>query len=145
MSSILIADDDPEVRRFLVRIVKRKFPGTKITTAIDGLEALQHLLGDSFDLGVIGQRMKKLNGLQVMRLIRRKDQFTNLVMLSDLPTGSIARQASIAGFQDFMEKPIVLRRVLNVLQRYLVMDVKQKSTKRATDVIKREERRDKID
>jgi CheY-like chemotaxis protein len=66
---ILIADDQPELRR-LLRIMLSRPEGWNVVVAADGEEAVQLFLEHDFDLVVLDQRMPKLTGTDAARRLR---------------------------------------------------------------------------
>ncbi|WP_282607441.1 response regulator [Pelagibius sp. Alg239-R121] len=61
MARILVAEDDRAVQSFVARALTHK--GHKVTTADDGVQALERLGSDSFDLLITDIVMPELDGI----------------------------------------------------------------------------------
>lgn len=82
--NILLAEDDSSMRRFIEIILKRE--GYQITTAQDGLEALQLALENKFDAVVADAIMPNMSGYDLCRMLRQNPQYQNrpFILLSGL-------------------------------------------------------------
>ena len=67
---ILIADDDPAVRRLLIRVVEGS--GFQAVTACDGTEAVHLASRESFALILLDIMMPKMDGLRTTMRIREE-------------------------------------------------------------------------
>lgn len=65
MARILIAEDDEALRNFLTRSLQKA--GHQVVAVGDGLEALPHLAGDSFDLLLSDIVMPEMDGLALAK------------------------------------------------------------------------------
>ena len=68
MTTILIVDDDDEIRELLEFDVAQS--GYFVDTAHDGLEGLNKALNNSYDLILLDVMMPKMNGFDVCKNIR---------------------------------------------------------------------------
>ena len=68
MAVLLVADDDPDVRTYLVTVLKRD--GHTVTEVGDGQAALEAIRDTDFDLVVLDVHMPKLTGLDVLARLR---------------------------------------------------------------------------
>lgn len=77
---ILIVEDSKEI----VKILEMYFALTKhqITVAWDGEEAYEQYVKGSFDLIITDYRMPKIDGLVLMRMIRKNDRETPILLIS---------------------------------------------------------------
>ena len=119
MVRILIADDDPEVCGFLRRIINSTISTVEIVVVEDGAEALEELLETSFALAILDVEMPQANGLEVVRVLRRREIETSIVLLTGWPTVEIARRAAVIGVQDFLEKPVIIAEIVNAVRHLL--------------------------
>jgi two-component system response regulator MprA len=69
VTSILIADDDPGIRRFLQRALSHQ--GYSVTTAANGKEALDAIGQDPPDLLILDLMMPVIDGWQVYEALQR--------------------------------------------------------------------------
>jgi CheY-like chemotaxis protein len=78
--SVLVVDDEPEVRRVLVQTLEEL--GHKVATAADGKEALARLEAQTFDLLMLDFAMPGMNGAQVAEAARRLRPDQKLVFVT---------------------------------------------------------------
>ena len=76
---ILIADDSETVRKHLATILTHA--GYQVSEATDGLEALEKLKGEGYDLLILDLQMPKMSGFEVLRIVKSGDAVPNLPVL----------------------------------------------------------------
>ncbi|HEX8443327.1 MAG TPA: ATP-binding protein [Allosphingosinicella sp.] len=79
-ASVLVVDDEPEVRRVLAETLQEL--GHRVTTASNGQEALAQLEAGSFDLLMLDFAMPGMNGAQVAEAARRLRHDQKLVFVT---------------------------------------------------------------
>lgn len=117
-TSILTADDDPQILRLVSRNLQLE--GYDVVTAIDGQEALEHLEAQKFDLAILDVMMPKLDGFDVTARVR---EFSSIPIIMVTARGQ--DQDKIHGLDlgadDYLTKPFsveeLLARVRSVLRR----------------------------
>lgn len=95
-TKILLADDDASIRRFLEIVLERL--NYDVTTAEDGLSAMQLALAGRFDLVVADAVMPHLTGYDLCRMLRQNPKYKDvpLVILSGLENNSETGDQCIA-------------------------------------------------
>jgi DNA-binding response OmpR family regulator len=123
-SRILVADDDRVVRRIVV--TKLSGLGYEVTDVEDGQEALDLLEGGQIpDLLITDQLMPRINGLQLVRIVRSSpdDDLATLpmIMLTSRQGEHDIIEGLKAGLDDYIIKPFspdeLAARVRTVLWR----------------------------
>ena len=114
---ILAVEDDPVNMQVLMNYLGSK--GFNITTAINGLEALEVIEGDSsFDLVLFDVMMPQMNGLEACKRIRQQFSRNELPIL--LLTAKTQPKDIALGFQaganDYLTKPFVQEELLARVQ-----------------------------
>ena len=66
----MVVDDEIEMRIALETTLKRE--GHQITLAENGKQALEKLNEDSFDLGLTDVKMPKMNGVELLKALKKK-------------------------------------------------------------------------
>ncbi|WP_407351651.1 response regulator [Luteimonas sp. R10] len=113
---VLIADDQYANRAVLTRILERA--GHKVQSANDGELALDILESGNVDLAVIDMHMPNLSGIDVIRQLRfmqAGSKRTPIIVLSADATLEAARQATEAGAQAFLTKPVMVTKLLETI------------------------------
>mgnify|MGYP001585977899 FL=1 len=123
---VLIADDDPQVRRLLSRLLTAK--GHRVTEAGDGKAALDAVRGEAPDVILLDVMMPELDGFEVCRRVK-SDPATALIhilMITSLTEREHRLKAIECGANDFLAKPVereeVWLRVRNALWARQSMD-----------------------
>ncbi len=80
MANVLIVDDDPGVLRALGRIIKRE--GYTVFESSGGVEALEVLGERNIDLAIVDLNMPDMNGIALMRWMRKAYSGVKLVPMS---------------------------------------------------------------
>lgn len=106
MSTILVVDDSPTIRR-MVRASLQSLPGMAFREAGSGLEAIETLVMTPADLIVLDLNMPDMHGLDVLRFVRDQDSFKTVPIVVLTTRGDEAsRQAALeAGATLFLTKP----------------------------------------
>jgi len=107
VARILVVDDENNIR-LMIRLALRA-DGHEVETAADGTEALEKFGdGGAWDLVLLDQRMPGLEGLEVLREMRRRSPAARVVMVTAFGTVDLASNALRAGATDFLRKPFTM-------------------------------------
>jgi len=103
---ILFVDDDPILREFAV--VHLSTEKAKVKVAGDGLEALQALNEETFDLVLLDLEMPNMDGFELLEKLRSTDQFRSLPVIVVTGREDVAAidRAFLAGATSFVVKPL---------------------------------------
>ncbi len=104
MANILVVDDENNIR-LTIRLTLQH-SGHTVQTAADGMEGLEKFgSGQEWDLVLLDQRMPGMEGLEVLREIRKRDPLARVVMATAFGTIDLAVEAMKVGATDFLRKP----------------------------------------
>lgn len=116
---ILVADDEPQIRRMLDAFLTRH--GYRVLQAADGVEALEHVLNEKPSLVVLDISMPHLDGLSVLKRLRASGVTTPVLIVSSHTEVSERVQGLKLGADDYLGKPFdnaeLLARVQALLRR----------------------------
>ncbi len=112
---ILIVEDEPYQREMLRDFLLEE--GHRITEAEDGEKALRLLGAGSFDLVLLDFRMPGMNGLEVLREIKRLNPEIDAVIITAYGTIETAVAAMKAGARDYITKPVDLDELSILIDR----------------------------
>src|SRR5215475_14614595 len=115
--SILIVDDEPSNLRILEQLLSRA--GYTVVTASDGAEALKRLEASPPDLIILDFMMPELNGLDVLKELRQRDDDTPVIIVTAYGTVERAVEAMHAGAYDFITRPLKPDHVTLVVRKAL--------------------------
>src|SRR5436190_9233707 len=114
--SILVIDDDEQVRKLLKQILQ---PDYDCTLTVSAEEALETLNTKEFDLVLSDINLGGMNGLELVPAILEKNPDTVVIMISGQHTIESAIEAMRVGAFDYVTKPLDLRHVAGALKRAL--------------------------
>ena len=105
MTKILVVDDDPEVRKFVVVILSAQ--GWECIEAENGEQALELAFASAPDLILTASMMSKMNGLEVVQRLRAdpRTKATPIVMLTARSRPEDMEEGLAAGADDYILKP----------------------------------------
>ena len=111
---ILVADDEPNLRRVLTAILQRD--GYDVVQAADGSEALD-LLDEDVDVVVTDLKMPRVDGMDVLR--HAANQFPSIPVIMITAFGSVdnAVAAVKAGAFDYIEKPFEQEQIRQIIDK----------------------------
>lgn len=102
---ILLVEDDASVCEMLENYLSKE--GFIITTSSDGEEGVREFLNNSFDLVILDIMMPKLNGMEVMRIIRDRSVVPILIMSAR--DSDVDKAIGLGlGADDYIPKPFSL-------------------------------------
>jgi two-component system, cell cycle response regulator len=112
---ILVVDDDPAMRRILVKVLTTA--GYDVSIASDGREALDHIRGECPHIVITDWDMPSLNGVELCRQVRGEDlpRYVYVVMLTGSYQVSLV-EGFDCGADDFITKPVDASELLARLQ-----------------------------
>ena len=102
---LLIVDDEPHIRQMMRMTLEPA--GHHVTEAASGEEALSLLRdGNIYDVVVLDQKMPGIDGLETLRLIKRRASHTRVLMVTAFGSIELAVDAMKFGATDFLRKPM---------------------------------------
>jgi len=103
---ILIADDDPILREFAC--VHLATPSVEVEVAEDGIVALERLRAGGIDLALIDLEMPRMDGFELIRVMRADEQLRHLpvVVVTGREDIVAVDRAYAAGATSFVTKPL---------------------------------------
>ena len=110
---ILIVDDDPVGLRNLARSLKKE--GSSITLASSGKEALKKIQNHRFDLILSDLVMEEVNGIDLLKHVKRNTPETEVVILTGFATVATAIEAMKKGAYHYLQKPFRLEELRSVV------------------------------
>ncbi len=103
-SSILIVDDEANLRRSLALVLQKA--GYMVTNASSGQEAIQSLQSNIYNLMFLDLKMPDVNGMELLPRIRNQYPDMPVLILTAHATLELAIEAVRKGARDYLIKPI---------------------------------------
>jgi DNA-binding response OmpR family regulator len=116
-SSILVVDDEQNLRNTLAFILKRA--GYYVTTTESAHEALSVLKTGSFDLMILDLKMPDVDGITLLKKIRDKHPHLPVFILTAYGSLDSAIDALRLEARDYLRKPIDPAQLLDRIQKTL--------------------------
>lgn len=103
LMAVLLVEDEPNI----VSVIKRGLTdfGFEISVATDGLTALQMTIDHRFDLVILDIMLPSMDGIQLCKLIRARDENIPILMLTALDSTENIVTGLNSGADDYMVKP----------------------------------------
>jgi len=117
-ANCLVVDDEPSVRRSLVRMLQAQgFTCFEAGTGREGLGVLERL--GEIPLVISDMRMPELDGIGFLEAVRRRHPDTSVIMLSGMSETTTAVDCLHMGAADFLLKPISMSELQERVARAL--------------------------
>ena len=116
---ILVIDDNPDIRFLICNILKEQ--DFKVRSAANYDQAVIEINNKLPDLAIIDIKLDKIDkdGIDLLKLIIKKDKSKPVIMISGHATVQIAVEAIRLGAYEFIEKPFSTEKILNYVKRAL--------------------------
>ncbi len=105
-SQVLVVDDEEIARTNLEYILRKE--GHQVSTAANGLEALEKVKAQEFDVVLTDLKMEKMDGIQLLESVKQIAPHTEIIMVTGYATVSTAVDALKKGAAHYLSKPIKL-------------------------------------
>ena len=117
---ILVVEDRESLRRMLERALQQE--GYEVTVCADGEQATRKLAAGSFDLVLTDLKLPGMSGIEVLRNSREAHPRLPVVVLTAFGTVSTAVEAMKLGAADFLEKPVEIEDLFQLVESMLGED-----------------------
>ncbi|MBT8261866.1 MAG: sigma-54 dependent transcriptional regulator [Bacteroidia bacterium] len=116
MPKILIIEDEAAIRRVLVKILSEESDTYQVTEAEDGLEGIEKIKKEDYDLILCDIKMPKMDGVEVLEAVKKIKPEVPIVMISGHGDLDTAVNTMRLGAFDYISKPPDLNRLLNTVR-----------------------------
>ena|SRR5438552_18840449 len=114
-SSVLIVDDEENLLVLLDRLFEKK--GFQVKTTNNGDQALKLIDQDVFDLAVLDLKMFPVDGVMLLRELKKRSPSTSVIMIAAYPTSDARTECMKNGAAAFLAKPLDLHYLQDLAQR----------------------------
>lgn len=114
---IFIVEDDPAMRLGMAHFLKSH--GYIVTSCENGLEALQSIESQTFDIAIFDLKLPGVDGLKLLQAMKKKDPTTVVIIITAFAEIKTAVQAIKEGAFDYIAKPFSNDELLLIIERSL--------------------------
>ena len=104
---LLIVEDEKELCDTIAKSLYDV--GYEVDTSYNGSEALEYVLTEEYDLIVLDLNLPGIDGMDILRELRRENEETKVLILSARSQIADKVEGLDAGANDYMEKPFHLQ------------------------------------
>ncbi|MDP2972221.1 MAG: sigma-54 dependent transcriptional regulator, partial [Deltaproteobacteria bacterium] len=108
---ILVVDDEPPLREILQRGLTQ-MGGFSVEVAQNGLEAIEKIEKEIFDLVLSDLKMPEMDGMELLKMIKGTRPEMPVIMMTAYGSIDTAVEAMKIGANDYITKPVDLRDLL---------------------------------
>ena len=119
ISKILIIEDEAAIRRVLSKILQEENSNYQVAEAEDGLQGLEMIKSEDFDLVICDIKMPKMDGEEVLTEAKKIKPEVSFVMISGHGDLETAVNTMRLGAFDYISKPPDLNRLLTTVRNAL--------------------------
>jgi two-component system, sensor histidine kinase and response regulator len=131
---VLVAEDNPVNQRLVVRLLEKR--GHRIQVAVNGLEALQALDKERFDLVLMDIQMPVMDGMEATAAIREMEKgsglHTPIIALTANTMKGDREKYLASGMDGYLAKPIQPLQLDEVLESHIARRMQSALTPSAT-------------
>lgn len=114
---ILVMEDDVNIAKGLATVLADE--EYEVQVANDGQTALDAFKNQDFDLLIADIRLPDMNGLDVIKQVRRHTPDTKIIVITGFVSTSVAVDAMQSGVTDFLPKPFSENQILKSVRTTL--------------------------
>ncbi|MGV7105512.1 sigma-54-dependent transcriptional regulator [Flavobacterium sp. U410] len=119
MPKILVIEDEAAIRRVLSKILSEESDTYEVEEAEDGLQGVEKIKNEDYDLVLCDIKMPKMDGVEVLEAVKKIKPEIPMVMISGHGDLETAVNTMRLGAFDYISKPPDLNRLLNTVRNAL--------------------------
>ncbi len=112
---ILVADDEPLMRNLLIRILESE--GYQVNVVSSGIEALECLQKDRYDLLLSDVKMPGISGFELLRRVKAAYPEVAVIMMTGYGEAYSIKQALMDGADEYITKPFKNHEISLIIER----------------------------
>jgi len=111
---LLVDDEEAYVNILSKRLAKRDF---KVSTALSGVQGIQALREQEFDVAVLDLKMEDMDGIEVLKVFKKMSPNLSVIMLTGHGSEEAAREGIQFGAFDYLTKPCELEELVEKIRK----------------------------
>ncbi len=118
VGNVLLVENEPSNRTVMTLLLEAM--GLHVSTAEDGLQAVEKAVAEPFDLILMDIKMPRMDGHEARQSLREKGLATPIIALSaSSPSDDDPDSSKLADFNCFLVKPVDSRKLYEAISKYL--------------------------
>jgi CheY-like chemotaxis protein len=114
--NIILAEDDPLSRKVALRMLKKL--GITAYVAANGLEVLQALEGQPYDVVLMDIQMPEMDGIKATKIIRERwAHGPKIIVITSCFSDTYRKLCFDAGADEFLGKPVKIEDLTDAIKR----------------------------
>jgi DNA-binding response OmpR family regulator len=110
---LLVDDEQAYVTILSKRLTRRDFD---VTTAFSGIQGIQALRKQDFDVAVLDLKMEDMDGIEVLKIFKKMSPNLSVIMLTGHGSEQAAREGMEFGAFDYLMKPCELQELVATIK-----------------------------
>jgi DNA-binding response OmpR family regulator len=111
---VLIAEDDADIRKLLVALLHQH--GIEASEARDGLDAIQRLRDEAWDLAVVDLTMPRVDGSVVIRYLEEQLPDTHAIVISGVRAEELSDVGQSSAVDAVLAKPLDVEKLVTQIR-----------------------------
>ena len=118
-AQVLVVEDDPDVRDSIVDLLHAELPWIEVSSATDGMEALELLEeGAEPSLALLDVMMPVMNGVEFLDTLRERHLAPEMYVVLISAYVQFARHVNYAGITGLLPKPFKAMELLSIVRHH---------------------------
>ncbi len=119
MKKVLIIEDEEQIRKVLKRILEQQIPDMQVEEAKDGMEGIEKVKKNDYDLVLCDIKMPRKDGMEVLEEAKNINPNIPFVMISGHGDMDTVIELMRKGAMDYIPKPPDLNRLITSVKNAL--------------------------
>ncbi len=115
-AKVLVVDDEPVIRSLLSDVLGEE--GLDVVVAEGGKEGIERARNDRFDLVFTDVHMPDVNGIEVLKAVKRMEKPTQVILMDSYPDSLVEKGLSLGAY-GCLHKPFELKGLRSILEDVL--------------------------
>lgn len=111
---LLLVDDEVEFTSIMVKRLGRR--NIRALTAKNGQEAITLISEKKFDAAVLDLKMEGMDGLEVLKIFKKKSPEMPVIMLTGHGSHEAAKEGRAYGAFDYLSKPYEIKELTRIIR-----------------------------
>lgn len=142
MKNLLVVDDDYKMRSLLHETLSDR--GYNVDVSKNGISAIKALKLEKYDLVISDLQMPKLNGIELLEIVKKQYPDVGFIILTGFGTIPLAVESLQKGAADFVTKPFSIPQIESKIKRFFDFEGLKKENKNLRHKLLQREKFEKI-